>query len=389
MTTEPVVILRKGHVQPVWAGHPWVFAQAVAQLRGYAEDGDEVEVEDAEGNRLGRGLYSPKGAIVVRLYAQPGEPIDGALFRSRIERAVLRRQDLGLPSADTTGYRLVHGEGDGLPGLIIDQFASDLVVQLGSTGLQRRQSTIVEALREVVPGGAIIDRTRSTGASARVLSGRLPPELRFAELGIEYAIPITLGQKTGYYFDQRPLRQLIERMALGKRVLDAHTYVGSSALIAARGGATDVLGVDSSAPAIDAARAIAERSALPNAPRFERGDAYKKLESEPEASYDLVICDPPKLARSRAERGKALGAMRRLVSAACRATARDGTLIVSSCSSAIGMAELARMSSLAAADARCRVTIVERLFQGADHPVPAAFPEGLYLSTVVLSVDRQ
>src|SRR5690606_4825332 len=133
MRSEPVVVLRRGHVQPVWAGHPWVFAQAIARLRGEAADGDEVEVEDAEGNRLGRGLYSADSAITVRLYAKPGEPIDAELFRSRVERAAARRAATGLPNDATTGYRLVHGEGDGLPGLIVDRFGRDLVVQLGST----------------------------------------------------------------------------------------------------------------------------------------------------------------------------------------------------------------------------------------------------------------
>lgn len=389
MRSEPVVVLRRGHVQPVWAGHPWVFAQAIARLRGEAADGDEVEVEDAEGNRLGRGLYSADSAITVRLYAKPGEPIDAELFRSRVERAAARRAATGLPNDATTGYRLVHGEGDGLPGLIVDRFGRDLVVQLGSTGLARRRAEVVQALRQVTDG-AIVDRTSKTrGNEPRALEGQLPTELVFRELGLEYVIPITLSQKTGYYFDQRPLRQFIEGICSGKRVLDAHTYVGSSALIAARTGATAVVGVDTSAPAIEVARGLAARNELALVPHFERRDAHEVLRAvRRDERFDVVICDPPKMARSRGQRGKALGALRRLIGVACQATADEGVLIVSSCSSAIGLTELGRVASLAAADARCTLTTLERVFQGADHPVPAAFPEGLYLSTLVFRLER-
>jgi 23S rRNA (cytosine1962-C5)-methyltransferase len=390
------VILKAGHVQPVWAGHPWVFAQAVERVEGGAIAGDDVEVRDPRGQILGRGLYSPGSAIPVRLYTRKREqPVDGALFAARIERAVARRAALGLPSESTNAYRLVNAEGDDLPGLIVDRLGDALSYQIGTIGVKRREEAVLSALAGFGPR-AIVDRTSERAAKSEGFapgSGVVRGDVRldafsFCERGLEFRIPLELGQKTGFYLDQRPLRARIEELARGRSVLDAFSYVGAIALSAARGGATSVDAVDNSALAVEVGAECAAANGLVDKIRFERGDAHDALaHAGRKGGVDLVVCDPPKLAPSRAARGRALDAMRRLAGAGARATRPGGLFVLCSCSAAIGPGELTRALALGARDVGARATVLERFSQGPDHPVPAAFPEGLYLSSVIAEVD--
>jgi len=389
------VILKAGHVQPVWAGHPWVFAQAVERVEGGAVAGDDVEVLDPRGQTLGRGLYSPGSAIPVRIYTRDRHrAIDGALLAERIEQAVQRRARLGLPNGDTNAYRLIHAEGDDVPGLIVDRFGTSLSVQIGTLGLKQREGAILDALGRLEPS-AIVDRTteraaRSEGFEPRsgVIRGDATLEaFVFRERGLSFRIPLELGQKTGFYLDQRALRARVEELAGGRSVLDAFCYVGAIALGAARGGATSVEAVDNSALAIEVGAECAADNGLSDRIRFERGDAHDALAHVGrKGGVDLVICDPPKFAPSRAARGRGLDMMRRLAGAGARATKPGGLLVLCSCSAAIGFSELARALALGARDVGARATVLERYSQGPDHPVPAAFPEGLYLTSVIAEI---
>jgi 23S rRNA (cytosine1962-C5)-methyltransferase len=391
-----VVYLRAGHVQPVWAGHPWVFAQAVERVEGGVGPGDDVEVKDARGNSLGRGLYSPGSAIPVRLYTRSGDrKIDDSLFEERIARAIEQRRLLGLPSADTDAVRLVHAEGDDLPGLIVDRFGEVISLQIGTIGVKRREAAILRALSQLSPA-AVVDRTpertaRAEGfeASRGVIRG--DPELKelsFVERGLRFRIPLELGQKTGFYLDQRPLRARVEALSKGRRVLDAYSYVGACAMSAARGGAESVEAVDTSALAIEVGAECAVLNQLNDRVHFECAEASEALaHAGRKGGMDLVICDPPKLAPNRAARGRALDAMRKLAGHGSRATKPGGLLVICSCSAAVGLNELTRALALGARDVGARATVLERLTQGSDHPVPAAFPEGLYLSSVIARID--
>lgn len=388
------ITLKPGHIQPVWAGHPWVFAQAVAKIDGAPEPGDEVVVCDTKGDALGRGLYSPRSAIQVRLFTRdPERALDAAFFERRVRRALERRRAQQLPCADTTGFRAVHAEGDGLPGLVVDVFGDALAVQWGTVGLARRADLLLDVLERVLSPRAIVERTsldiaRREGFSpgSGVLRGDTStPSLRFLERGLTYEVPLSLAQKTGFYFDQRPLRARVEALSPGRRVLDTYCFVGSIALAAARGGAATVVGVDSSGPALEVAAHIARCNALEQQVRYVEADALAELERAARG-FDLVVCDPPKLAPNRSAASKAAGRMRRLSAAASRALSDGGLLVLSSCSAALGHAELARALALGARDAGREAIILERLFQGADHPVPAAFPEGLYLSSIIAMV---
>ena len=391
----PTVTVKAGHVQPVWAGHPWVFAQAVARISGGATAGDEVDVVDERGNFLGRGLYSPGSAIVVRLCTRSRDmALDPSWFAERIETAIARRQSLGLPSKQTNAYRLVHAEGDDLPGLIVDRFGDTIAVQFATIGMKLREGIILDALERLLSPRSIVDRSsekaaRTEGfrAAKGVVRGAELDTLEFTELGLRFNIPLELSQKTGFYVDQRPLRARLETLAKGRRVLDTFTYVGAIAMGAARGGATEVLAVDENALAVEVAAEQARLNGLDDSLHFERGDAHDVLaRAGRQGGYDLVVCDPPKMAPSRAAKKRAEGAMRRLAAAGASATRPGGLLVLCSCSAAIGVDELTRALALGGRDVGTRPIVLERWFQGADHPVPAAFPAGLYLATIIAEV---
>jgi 23S rRNA (cytosine1962-C5)-methyltransferase len=360
-----------------------------------------VTVTDPHGAFLGRGLYTPKSAIVVRLFTRERDtPIDAALFRRRIDQALAFRKQLSLPGGtaghETNAFRLVHAEGDGLPGLIVDVFGDVLTVQLNTFGVKRREGVVLDELLRVLQPRAIIDRTPEASAHAEgfraaagVVRGDISVErLQFVERGLRYDIPLSLGQKTGFYLDQRPLRARVEQLAHGRRVLDAFCFIGTFAMAAARGGAKEVVAVDESALALEVGAECARDNDLLGRIRFVRQDARRAFEqASREGGFDLVICDPPKLAPTRGAREGALGVYRKLAAAASRATAPGGVLVFCSCSAAISLDDLTRALALGARDSRMQAQVFDRHFQGADHPVPASFPEGLYLKTIVARLE--
>jgi len=388
------VRLKAGHVQPVWAGHPWVYAQAIEWVEGGATAGDEVTVFDPKQNLLGRGFYSPGSAIPVRILVRDGTtPLDGAFFRAQLERAIALRALVGLPSDETTGHRLVHAEGDGLPGLIVDRFGDVLSVQFSTFGMKAREGLIFEALTDLLSPRAIVDRTANGVAASEgflptrgVVRGEEVSSFEFKERGLSYRIPLDVGQKTGFYFDQRPLRARVEHIARGKRVLDTYSFVGAFALAAARGGATKVVAVDESTIALEVGAECARLNNLESHIELVKQDARKTL-VEAKGGYDLVIVDPPRLAPTRGSRDNALLAYSKLAENACHAVAPGGVLVYCSCSGAVDLFSLARALATGARRANVHATIFERGFQGADHPGPAAFPEGVYLKWVMARIE--
>jgi 23S rRNA (cytosine1962-C5)-methyltransferase len=397
MALCPTVRLKPGHVQPVWLGHPWVYAQAVDAVEGGAMAGDEVSVVDPRGNLLGRGFYSPGSAIPVRLLTRDAKTrLDAAFFRGRIERAIALRAALGLPGEGTDGYRLVHAEGDGLPGLVVDRYGDALAVQFGTVGMKQREALVLEALQALLAPRAIVDRTSASTAktegfepaSGVVRGDTQLRALEACERGLRFRVPLELGHKTGLYFDQRPLRARIEQLARGKRVLDAYSFVGAIAIAAARGGAREVLAVDESAMAVEVGAACAEANGVADRVKFVRQDARRAL-AEARGSFDLVVVDPPRLAPTRGARDQALVAYAKMAENACRATRPGGLVVVCSCSAAVDLFALTRALAQGATRANVTATVLERWFQGPDHPVPAAFGEGLYLKSIVARVEAR
>jgi 23S rRNA (cytosine1962-C5)-methyltransferase len=390
------VRIRPGHVRPLWAGHPWVYAQAVASIDGAPEAGDIVEVLDAQNNWLGAGFYSPSSAIAVRILSRTqGEAIDAGFFRSRFARALaFRREGLQLPNAQTTGYRLVHSEGDGLSGVIADMYGSVAVVQLLSAGMKRREAEVLGALREVTGASTIVELPSSEhqereGFSVQPRATGAPLDaLELRERGFAYRLPLGTVQKTGFYFDQRDNRAQVEALANGRRVLDACSYVGAFSLAAARGGAREVLALDRSEAALAIAAESARRAELAGSIRFERADIKRALAEllERGERFDLIVLDPPKLASSVRHLDRARKAYRAWNALALQLCAPDGVLLSCSCSAAMQPHDFVRTLALSAADARRETALFSLGQQAADHPTPAAFEEGRYLKAAFLRV---
>jgi 23S rRNA (cytosine1962-C5)-methyltransferase len=385
------VELTRAHAGPVVAGHPWVFAQAVSRVRGTPEPGDEVQVLDADQRALGRGLWSPSSAIVVRLLTRDHDrAIDADLLRERIQNAIVARAIFGLPSAETTGYRLINSEGDYLPGLTVDRYGDTLVAQLGTIGMQRRKGLLVELLAEAVGPRTIVEVTGKNTAEREgfsvepaVLFGDKGSTLSFRERGLRFSLPPDSMQKTGYYFDQREHRSVVEALAKDRDVIDICSYVGGFALAAARGGAKRVRALDSSQPALDVGAQIAQENGVSSI-SFERADARKDLESISRQGdrFDLVILDPPKLVPSAKHFERGRKAYRQINRHALALVREGGVFVTCSCSAGMTEVDFLRTISLAARDARRELSIFRVGRQSPDHPIPPGFSEGAYLKTV-------
>jgi 23S rRNA (cytosine1962-C5)-methyltransferase len=394
----PKVRLRAGHVRPLWAGHPWVYAQAVAKIEGSPEAGDLVDVLDPHDKWLGAGFYSPNSALAVRLLTRTlGQPIDAAFFRARLQAAhELRARWLHLPRHDTTGYRLVHAEGDGLPGLIIDIYGNVATVQLLTVGMKRREQQIFQALRELLPLRSIIEmpsrehqQHEGFAVEPRVAHGESVSDLVFSERGFDYALPFAAAQKTGFYFDQRDNRARVEELCRGRRVLDVCCYVGAFALAAARGGAREVLAIDRSEWALSVAQQGSERAGFGQVIRYTRRElkqALPELAAQSER-FDVVVLDPPKLAHSAKQLERARTAYRSWNSQAIKLCEPGGLLVTCSCSGAMQPQDFVRTLALAAADVGREVSLLALGEQAPDHPTPLAFQEGRYLKAAFVRVS--
>lgn len=391
------ITLQRGRVQPVWAGHPWVYQQAIGRIDGAPAAGDVVDVVDPDGNYLGRGYYTPGSAIPVRIASRDrGDALDGASIGKKLEKARALRTMLGLPSDETSGYRLVHAEGDGLPGLIVDIFGDVASVQLLTRGMKLREADVFAQIARVTGVRTIMEVANERAAEREgftaqtaVVRGPDPASLAFTERGFSFELDAQVSQKTGYYFDQRENRAFLERIVRGASVLDLYSFVGAFALTAARGGATRVVSVDSSAPSIAVAARLAHRHGYGHLIEFEKNDARKVMEDRRRQNerFDVVILDPPKLAPSVKHLERARSMYRKLNAEAASLVAPGGILVSCSCSAALDADDFVRTATLGARDTRRDLTLVHLGFQGPDHPVPSAFPEGRYLKCAFFRVS--
>lgn len=390
------VHLARGRVQPVWAGHPWVYAQAIDHVEGAPAPGDVVDVVDPEGRHHGRGYWSPRSAIPVRIATRDrNDPLDGPSIGRKIEAARALRKRFGLPSIETTGYRLVHAEGDGLPGLVVDVLGKVAVVQMLTIGMKRREDDVFAHVARVADVETVIEvaSEKAAGiegfvAETRVARGPEPKSIELLERGMSFEVPSVITQKTGFYFDQRDNRALVEALAPGMRVLDLYTFVGAFALFAARGGAQTVTAVDSAVTAITTGARMAHRHGLASKVTFERADAKDEMERlhRRHETFDLVILDPPKLAPTAKHLDKARMLYRKLNADAARLVAPGGFLLSCSCSGAMELEDFKRTAVMGARDAHRDLVLVRTGEQGVDHPSPAAFPEGRYLKACLYRV---
>lgn len=394
------VILKPHREESILRFHPWVFSGAIAQIVGHPAEGDMVGVYSADGKFLASGHYQI-GSIAVRILSFDYDPSRADFWTVMLSRALRLREAYGLAgSASTTCYRLVHGEGDGLPGLIIDYYDGVCVLQAHSVGMFRAKGSICAALQEVYGAAlkAVYDKSSGTApfkAGLELVDGYLykapgfeEDELTVLENGNKFLVNWTQGQKTGFFLDQRENRARVGALAAGRSVLNLFCYTGGFSIYALAGGALHVDSVDSSKKAMD----MVDRNVLLNGFSPEKHtsyctDAIDFLKDIPEGKYDLMIVDPPAFAKHRGALKNALRAYQRLNAAAISKVAPGGFVFTFSCSQVVDKEAFALAVFSAAAETGRSVRILDRLNQPADHSVNIYHPEGEYLKGLLLYVE--
>ena len=373
--------LKPGREKSVRNGHPWLFSGAVAEEEG-PPDAPLARVLAADGTPLGVGFHSRRSQIRVRFLGPGVERPDGAFFAARLAAAAAWRRRV-LP-ADTTGYRLLNAEGDGVPGWTVDRFGDVLVSQMTVAGLEAARDEAYAALRAAAPAAAIVQandlparRLEGLPLADEAVAGEAPAEAAFREAGLRFTADLASGQKTGFYCDQRENRRLVGGLAAGLRVLDLFAHSGAFGVHAARGGARQVVCVESSAPLVARGRRHFADNGLPAA-TWHDADVFRFLR-EPGTVCDLVVCDPPPLARRRVDVERAARAYKDLNRLALGRLAPGGFLLTFSCSAAVDARLFRQILFAAAVEARADLKLLQPLSAAPDHPVAVTHPEGEYL----------
>jgi 23S rRNA (cytosine1962-C5)-methyltransferase len=391
------VILKQGREKSVVNRHPWIFSGAIARVEGSPANGDVVDVWNSKARFVGRGIYNDKSQIQVRVLTwNPNDAIDEDFWRRRLRRAIAGRQTL-LEAPDTDAFRLVYSEADGVPGFIADQYGAWLVVQFLSLAVERYRQTILDILVDLVAPQGIYDRSEGEAREKEGLVsvtgpvwGEIPPDMiEIMENGHTFLVDIKLGQKTGFYLDQRENRQKVSKYLFNKEILNAFAYTGGFSVYAAYAGAKRIMNIDSSERALQ----IAERNMRRNgfgdrediyaiADVFEIMRAYR----DNNWKFDAVILDPPKFAHSKRHVEKATQGYKDINLLGMKLLKPGGILISFSCSGAVSADLFQKVLFGAAVDAGRHVQIIERLSQSSDHPVLLTYPESEYLKGLVCRV---
>ncbi|MDP1716231.1 MAG: class I SAM-dependent methyltransferase [Anaerolineales bacterium] len=388
------IILKAGREKSLLRRHPWIFASAIQSMDDPSPaSGSTVDLLSSEGHFLARASYSPHSQIRARVWTFTDEPVDKEFFRKRIQAAIILRQ-MSKVESHTNAYRLLHGESDGIAGLIVDRYGDVLVLQSLTAGSEFWKETIADILIEETGIQNIYERSN---ADVRELEGLKPvtgilrgtiPDLRITinEYNLKFIVDIQHGHKTGFYFDQRCNRHRAGEFAKDRDVLNCFCYTGGFSIHALANGAKSVLSVDSSA---DALALLEENIAINNLPAERNtsleGDVFQLLRKfrDENRSFDMIILDPPKYAPTAAHAEKAARAYKDINLLAFKLLRHGGILVTFSCSGGIDGALFQKIVASAALDAGTDATIIEHLSQGSDHPVSLHFPEGAYLKGLV------
>ncbi|GIX27955.1 MAG: ribosomal RNA large subunit methyltransferase I [Burkholderiales bacterium] len=391
------VIVKPGREKSLLRRHPWVFSGAIARVEANPGAGETVEIRSADGAFLGWGAFSPLSQIRVRIWSfDREEPIDAGFFRRRLSAALALRRDL-VPAEETDALRLVHGESDGLPGVVADRYGDTLVLQLGSCGAEAWRECLAEQLVALTGTARVFERSDGEvraleGLAPRVgpLRGGEPPvPVLIREHGLAYRVDVRRGHKTGFYLDQRVNRVRVARHASGRRVLNGFCYTGAFTVAALAAGAETVLSIDSSAPALEEARAHVALNGLdPSRCEWWDADMFQALRRLRDESrrFDLIVLDPPKFAPTAAQAPQAARGYKDLNWLAFRLLAPGGLLATFSCSGGVDEALFQKIVAGAALDAGVEACIVERYAAAPDHPVALNFPEGAYLKGLLCRI---
>ena len=389
------LVLKAGRDKSVKRRHPWIFSGAIERVDGNPDSGETMLVKSAQGKILALAAWSPASQIRARVWSfDPGVTINKEFFEKKLKAAAALRAALPA-SRHANAMRLVHGESDGLPGLVVDRYDDVLVAQFLSAGAEHWREAILDALAAATGCAAIYERS---DAEVRALEGLLP-KVGFArgnreakrcpiiECGLNFRVDVEAGQKTGFFLDQRDNRQRIRALAEGREVLDAFCYSGGFSLAALAGGAKHVTAVDSSAEALDIAREHLAANPL-DASRiaFEKADvfAYQRLLRDRGGSFGLIVLDPPKFAPTAAQVKNAARAYKDINLMALKLLKPGGLLATFSCSGGVSAELFQSIVAGAAADAGVDAKIIERFGAAADHPVALNFPEGDYLKGLLV-----
>lgn len=385
------LFLRQGADHRLRGGHLWVFSNEVdsdrSPLGGFAA-GDLVTVRNSNDKLLGSAYMEPTALICARLYA-PGEQrvLDAQFFAARLATALATRQ----AAFDKPFYRLVYGDSDTLPGLVVDRFGDVLVMQLNNSGLERYREPLLQALvATLAPGGILLRsdsrsrREQGLATETEVAYGTVPQRVPLQENGVQFLAPVYDGQKTGWFYDHRLSRARLAPWVRGKRVLDVYSYIGGWGVQAAAFGATSVCCLDSSAQALEGVEMNARLNQLHDRVTTRRGSAPELMAAmhSEGALFDVVILDPPAFIQRKKELKKGIAAYRRINELGLQLLAPGGLLVSASCSMHLSRAELIAAVQQAAVRSGCQVRVVEQGAQGADHPIHPAIPETEYLKAV-------
>ncbi len=393
--TQPVLVLKDGREKSLKRRHPWVFSGAIEKVVGEPQSGDTVLIRSAGGQPLGVAAYSPQSQIRGRVWSfDAAVTIDAAFLGDRVKNALDLRERLPL-GRHTNAMRLIHGESDGLPGLIVDRYADVLVAQFLSAGAERWRDAILDALVELTRCEAVFERS---DAEVRTLEG-LPERAGFvrgnsdaarcaiSEHGLTFRVDVAAGQKTGFFLDQRANRLRVREISAGRDVLDCFCYTGGFAIASLAGGAREVTAIDSSGSAIAVARENLAANALDTARlAFKEADVFlhlRELRNRGE-TFDLIVLDPPKFAPTAAQVENASRAYKDINLLALMLLAPGGLLATFSCSGGVSADLFQKIVAGAALDAGADAKIIERFGPAADHPVALEFPEGDYLKGLLV-----
>lgn len=390
------VRLAPGRDKAVRGGHPWLFSGAIASVEGPPE-APLARVVSAAGEPLGIGFWSPRSEIRVRLLsgvdpaADPADAVDRRFFDARLAEALALRAAVVPP--ETTGWRVLNAEGDGVPGWTVDLFGDVLVSQITAAGLEALRGEAYAVLAAEFPGAAIVQantlparRAEGLAQGLETIAGEPPAEVPFTECGLRFTADVAAGQKTGFYLDQRENRRLAGRLAAGRDVLDLFAHAGAFGVHALAGGARRLVAVESSARLIERGRRLlAGNGFAPETAEWVHADAFADLRRRTDR-YGLVVCDPPPLARRRAERDRAARAYKDLNRLALARVEPGGFLLTFSCSAAIDAKLFRQILWSAAQEAGVRAALLAPLAAAPDHPVAIGHPEGEYLKGWLVAV---
>lgn len=391
---RPVLRLAKNQDRRLRSGHLWVFSNEIAAIEGAPGAGAEVLVEDHRGSPVGVGLYNPHSLIAARLYSRAPRAVDAALLRDRLRRAAELRARL-YPSETT--FRLVYGESDYLPGLVVDRYGDYFAVQSLTAGIEQRIETVLDLIEEEWKPAGIVCR-RDPPAREReglallppLVRGEVPDRVDAIHEGLVLTVDLREGQKTGEFLDQRDNRRRVAQEARGRRVLDLYCHTGLFALRCALAGASSVLGIDRSAPAIERARRNAERNAAGRPCEFREGDVESAMDAfvRDGERFDLVVLDPPSLVKSRKDLPDGVRKYVSVNTQALRLLRPDGILATASCSHHVDSTLFLDIQREASKRAKTELRLVDVMGQSRDHPVLLAARETSYLTMLLLERMR-